>query len=77
MAQSAELLCTLFTPAAPQDLYLDISGWHVFFKDVKVNGDLRLHTVVAQELGDLIQKGLYSDAEVDSLLGRPPRPVHG
>jgi len=60
-----------------EEVYLDVSGWHVYAKDVRLQGDLRLNSVLARELGDLLVSGRYTDAAVDGLLDRLPVPLGG
>lgn len=57
-------------------VYVDVQGWHVYLRDVKVGG-APLSGILASELGPLASQGKATPAAVDELLAKVPLKLGG
>ena len=59
------------TPAAyaGRDVYIDVAGWHLFLKDVRLGGGgVTLAQGLAQQLGQQIDGGGFKSSDLQPLL---------
>lgn len=47
-----------------RDVYLDVAGWHLYLKDVKVGGSINLAQGLAQQLGSQIDGQGFREADM-------------
>ena len=72
-SQSAHTPFDQLAEAIGRDVYIDVAGWHLFLKDVKVtNTQFSLAQAIASQLGAEIQANGYQQSAVDQLLKRVP-----
>ena len=55
---------------------MDINGWRLFFRDLKVEGK-PVSEVIAQEIGPKIQSGSFTITDVTNLLDKIPVKLGG
>ena len=55
-----------------RECYIDVAGWHLYLKDVKLGGQSSLAQGLAMQLGAQIDGQGYREAEVVALLGKVP-----
>ena len=61
-----------------RDCYIDVQGWHLYLKDVKVpNSKLTLAQALAHGLGAQIQGQGFSKTAVDDLIAKVPVKLGG
>jgi hypothetical protein len=59
--------------AIGKDCYIDIAGWHLFLKDIKVEGQTSLATVLGTKLGeDMMSRGSCDGRDVEDALKKVP-----
>jgi hypothetical protein len=58
------------TPGAGKDVYVDLSGWHLFLRDMTASPGLKMNHALAQQLGPQVSSPLphASPVSVFSLL---------
>lgn len=55
-----------------KDCYVDIAGWHLFLKDIKVEGQTTMAQVLAAKLGgDMMYSG-FDDRDVEDAIKKVP-----
>ena len=55
-----------------RDCYVDVAGWHLFLKDIKVEGTTSLAAVLATKLGgDMMSRG-FDERDVEDALKKVP-----
>jgi hypothetical protein len=55
-----------------RDCYVDVAGWHLFLKDIKVEGTTSLAVVLATKLGgDMMSRG-FDERDVEDALKKVP-----
>ena len=57
-----------------KDIYIDVMGWHLFLRDVKIaGGDQSLAQALATKIGgDLMSTGRFDEQAVEEVLKRTP-----
>ena len=57
-----------------KDVYIDVMGWHLFLRDVKISGgDQSLAQALATKIGsDLMSTGRFDEQAVEEVLQRTP-----
>lgn len=58
--------------AIGKDCYVDIAGWHLFLKDIKVDGQATMAQVLAAKLGGDMMSSGFDDRNVEDALGKVP-----
>lgn len=59
--------------AIGKDCYIDIAGWHLFLKDIKVEGQTSLATVLGTKLGeDMMSRGSCDGRDIEDALKKVP-----
>eukprot|EP00471_Norrisiella_sphaerica_P005461 CAMPEP_0184485560 /NCGR_PEP_ID=MMETSP0113_2-20130426/7143_1 /TAXON_ID=91329 /ORGANISM="Norrisiella sphaerica, Strain BC52" /LENGTH=153 /DNA_ID=CAMNT_0026867053 /DNA_START=194 /DNA_END=655 /DNA_ORIENTATION=+ len=74
-AQQARSQYGELADAIGRDVYIDINGWHLYWRDVSIAKDVKLSELVAQSLGPRLKRVQSSD--VDELLGKIPLTMGG
>ena len=62
------------------EVYVDINGWHLYVKDIKVGGSstVKMHNVLAQQIGEkVLASGRVDDAEVKAIMKAIPLSLGG
>lgn len=59
------------------DVYMDVSGWHLFLKEVKAVKGLTLAQALAQQFGEDISSQKYSSGTVEEVLKKIPIKLGG
>ena len=60
--------------SAGRDAYIDVAGWHLYLKDVKLSpgGTLTMAQGLAAKLGPVFGGQGYREAEVEDLVAKVP-----
>ncbi len=59
--------------AIGKDCYVDVAGWHLFLKDIKVEGQTSLATVLGTKLGqDVMSRGSCDERDIEDALKTIP-----
>mmetsp|Transcript_18300 Transcript_18300/g.32559 ORF Transcript_18300/g.32559 Transcript_18300/m.32559 type:complete len:179 (-) Transcript_18300:418-954(-) len=60
-----------------QDVYADFGGWHLYLRDMKGTGELKMSQVLASALGSKMSAKGFDDFEVEKLLKSIPVSLGG
>ncbi|KAL4437227.1 hypothetical protein ABPG75_004366 [Micractinium tetrahymenae] len=60
-----------------REVYMDLQGWHLYLKDVKVGQGLSLAQALAAQLGPQLHGGSFRGADLDALLKKVPIKLGG
>ncbi len=67
--------------ALGDELYVDVNGWHLYLKDIKVQGSggkVGMHSVIAQQIGEkALSDGRADSSAVQGILDRIPLSLGG
>jgi hypothetical protein len=55
-----------------KDVYIDVAGWHLYLRDVKVDGRTSLASALAAKLGSAVADGGFKKAAVEAMLAGLP-----
>ncbi len=55
-----------------KDVYLDVAGWHLYLRDIKVDGRTTLASALAAKLGSAVADGGFKQAGVEAALTALP-----
>lgn len=55
-----------------RDVYIDVSGWHLFLKEAKAAKGLTLAQALAQQFGEDISSGQFSSGKIEDILQKVP-----
>ena len=55
-----------------KDVYLDVAGWHLYLRDIKVDGRTTLASALAAKLGAAVADGGFKKAGVEAALAAIP-----
>ena len=60
--------------AIGRDCYIDVAGWHLFLKDVRViDGDVQLSTLLGSIIGKEMMSGRgYDERDIEEILSKVP-----
>ncbi len=63
-----------FAASIGKDIYIDVQGWHLFLRDVKVSGvEQSMAQALATKIGgDMMSSGRFEEREVEEVLRRTP-----
>ncbi len=61
------------------EVYVDVNGWHLYVKDIKVGGtSVKMHSVLAQQIGEKVLAGGRVDpADLKAVLKQVPLSLGG
>lgn len=55
-----------------RDVYIDVSGWHLFLKEAKAAKGLTLAQALAQQFGEDVSSGQFSSGKIEDVLQKVP-----
>jgi hypothetical protein len=55
-----------------KDVFIDVAGWHLYLRDVKVDGKTTLASALAAKLGSAVADGGFKRAEAEAVLAGLP-----
>ena len=55
-----------------KDVFIDVAGWHLYLRDVKVDGRTTLAAALAAKLGGAVADGGFDRAAVEATLAALP-----
>lgn len=73
----SSFICLVCLLAAGRDVYIDISGWHLFLRDISVSPSLKMHQALALQLGPQLGKNGMRESEVSDVLRKIPIKLGG
>jgi len=53
-------------------VYADFGGWHLYLRDMKGTGELKMSQVLAAAIGPMMSSKGFDDSEVEKLLKSVP-----
>lgn len=59
------------------DVYIDVSGWHLFLREVKAAKGLNLAQALAQQFGQDISSQKYNKGSLEEVLKKVPVKLGG
>ena len=59
------------------DVYIDVSGWHLFLKEAKAAKGLTIAQALAQQFGEDISGGQYDSSKIEQVLQKVPIKLGG
>ena len=59
------------------DVYIDVSGWHLFLREVKAEKGLNLAQALAQQFGQDISSQKFDQGSLEEVLKRVPIKLGG
>lgn len=60
-----------------RDVYIDVSGWHLFLREVKATKGLNLAQALAQQFGEDISSQKYNKGSLEEVLKKVPVKLGG
>ena len=60
-----------------RDVYIDVSGWHLFLKEAKAAKGLTLAQALAQQFGVDVSSGQFSSSKLEEILQKVPIKLGG
>jgi len=55
-----------------RDCYIDVAGWHLYLKDVKVGGATSMAQGIAQQAGALVLGQGFNSGDIEQFLSKVP-----
>ena len=71
------MLSPFASPWPGHDVYIDVSGWHLFLREVKAAKGLNLAQALAQQFGQDISSQKYSSSTLEQVLQKVPVKLGG
>lgn len=72
-----ELCPVMLLILAGRDVYIDVSGWHLFLKEAKAAKGLTLAQALAQQFGEDISSGQFGSGKIEEVLKKVPIKLGG